>query len=81
VALEGENSADVDRDVVDGLESRLQKIIALVEAKRYGLTARETEVWQLRRGGVAYKEIAAVLTISVNTVKRHLQAIYSKMGL
>lgn len=79
-ALKSENFADVDREIVDRLESRLQEI-ALVEAKRYGLTARETELWQLRRGAMTYQEIAEMLTISVNTVKRHLQAIYSKMGL
>ena len=36
-ALKDESFAAVDREVVDRLESRLQEI-ALVEAKRYGLT-------------------------------------------
>ena len=78
-ALKGESFAAVDREVVDRLESRLQEI-ALVEAKRYGLTTRETVVWRLRRGGSSYQQISEELFITLNTVKRHLQAIHCKMG-
>jgi len=80
-APKGKIFADVDREAVDRLLSQLQEIIALVEAKRYGLTKRETELWQLRRSAMKYQEIAEVLNIEVNTVKRHMQSIHCKMGL
>lgn len=79
-ALKGEKFADVDREIVDRFQSRLQEI-ELVVAKRYGLTKRETELWQLRRDRLSYQQIADKLFISPNTVKRHLQSVHSKMGL
>lgn len=52
---------------------------ALIEAEKYGLTERETEVWQLRRANYTYLEIAGQLYISINTVKKHLKSISSKI--
>ena len=52
--------------------------MALADAKRYGLTDREAEVWILRRSNFSYKEIAAKLYITINTVKKHLKNIYAK---
>lgn len=52
--------------------------IAIADAKKYGLTSRETEVWQLRRADLTYKEIAAKLSITTNTVKKHIKSIYAK---
>lgn len=62
------------------LEDRQQSltVIANQEAQRYGLTNRETDVWCLKRMGHSYKEIAARLFISENTVKKHVKNIYSK---
>lgn len=62
------------------LENRQRSltVIANQEAQRYGLTTRETDVWRLKRMGSSYKEIAARLYISENTVKKHLKNIYSK---
>jgi DNA-binding CsgD family transcriptional regulator len=51
---------------------------AIAEVKKYGLTAREAEVWLLRRAHYSYKEIAATLYITQNTVKKHLKNIYAK---
>lgn len=48
------------------------------EAYRYGLTPRETEVWQLKRADYTYREIAQQLYISENTVKKHLKNVYAK---
>jgi DNA-binding NarL/FixJ family response regulator len=53
----------------------LLRQMALVEAQRWGLTPRQGEVWWLRQCGCSYGEIAQRLFISVNTVKRHCQAI------
>jgi DNA-binding CsgD family transcriptional regulator len=52
--------------------------VAIAEAKRYGLTPREAEVWLLRRANYSYKDIAAKLFITPNTVKKHLKNIYTK---
>ncbi len=62
------------------LEDRQQSLTAIAkqEAQRYDLTAREADVWCLRRLEYSYKEIATTLHISENTVKKHLKNIYSK---
>jgi len=53
----------------------------LVEAEKYGLSDRESEVWRLRKAHCTYSEIAALLFISINTVKKHLRNITSKVEL
>lgn len=62
------------------LEDRRQSNhnIAIADAQKYGLTRREAEVWLLRRANYSYKEIAAKLYITHNTVKKHLKNIYAK---
>lgn len=45
------------------------------------LTARERDIVQLALSGAANIEIAAKLNISVNTVKMHLQNIFTKLGI
>lgn len=52
--------------------------IAIADSKKYHLTDRETEIWQLRRANLSYKEIANRLYITINTVKKHLKNIYAK---
>ncbi|MBE9059443.1 helix-turn-helix transcriptional regulator [cf. Phormidesmis sp. LEGE 11477] len=54
---------------------------ALSEAALYGLTERETEIWQLRLRGDAYKEISAALWISLDTVKKHIKNIHAKQRM
>jgi DNA-binding NarL/FixJ family response regulator len=46
-----------------------------------GLTAREAEVLRLVAAGKSNREIAADLVISEHTVARHLQNMYSKLGV
>jgi LuxR family transcriptional regulator, maltose regulon positive regulatory protein len=46
-----------------------------------GLSAREMEVLQLIAGGLANKEIAQKLCISLRTVKFHTTGIYTKLGV
>ncbi|MFB8791597.1 MAG: LuxR C-terminal-related transcriptional regulator [Potamolinea sp.] len=62
------------------MEDRLQSTqnTAVAEIKKFGLTSREAEVWLLRRSNYSYKEIAAKLYITHNTVKKHLKNIYAK---
>src|SRR5262249_57235052 len=45
------------------------------------LTAREVEVLQLVATGRSNKEIAATLVISEHTVARHVQNIFTKLGV
>jgi DNA-binding CsgD family transcriptional regulator len=51
---------------------------AIADAKKYGLTEREAQVWLLRRANLSYREIAQRLYITINTVKKHLKNIYAK---
>lgn len=62
------------------LEDRQQTIRnrALSDATIFGLTERETEVWQLRLRGDGYKDISTALWISVDTVKKHVKNILAK---
>lgn len=62
------------------LEDRSQSIqnLAIADARKYGFTPRETEVWTLRRAGYSYKDIAKQLYITQNTVKRHVKNILAK---
>ncbi|PSL43069.1 LuxR family two component transcriptional regulator [Chitinophaga niastensis] len=43
------------------------------------LTSREREIIVLLAGGQTYKEIAAQLSISVETTKKHIKNIYAKL--
>jgi len=52
--------------------------LIIADIKRYGLTNREAEVWQLRRTNCSYKEIATQLHITLNTVKKHMENILAK---
>jgi LuxR family maltose regulon positive regulatory protein len=45
------------------------------------LTERELDVLRLIAEGLKYKEIAGSLFISLNTVRFHVKAIYSKLGV
>jgi DNA-binding CsgD family transcriptional regulator len=51
---------------------------AIAEATHYGLTSRQAEVWLLHRLGHSYREIAAQLYVTLNTVKRHMKDSYAK---
>ncbi len=69
-----------DKYLLVTLEDRKQtnQIMAISEAKKYGLTERESQVWLLRRANYSYQEIARELYITINTVKKHLKNIYAK---
>lgn len=59
-------------------QQRSLSSLAITEAKRYGLTPREAEVWLLKRCNLSRKEIAARLYITIDTVKKHLGNIQLK---
>ena len=52
-----------------------------IAAEKHRLTVRECEVMKLMYEGCSNPEIAEKLYISRNTVKKHIQSIYEKMGV
>lgn len=52
-----------------------------LEVAPHGLTGREREVAQLAARGLASREIAEHLVVSVRTVENHLHAAYAKLGI
>ncbi len=55
--------------------------MAIAEVLKYDLTPRQADVWLLRRVNYSYKEIAAELFISLNTVKKHIKNIHAKQEM
>lgn len=49
--------------------------------RNYGLTARETEIFERVKQGEFVEEITAALHISPHTVRAHLSNIHAKLGL
>ena len=68
-----------------GARPDLASVEALMSAPpavgRDGLTKRECEVLRLLASGMSNRDIAATLTISEHTVARHVQNIFTKLGL
>ncbi|KOP22952.1 LuxR family transcriptional regulator [Hapalosiphon sp. MRB220] len=62
------------------IENRYESMrnLAIAEVAQYHLTQRETDIWCLYRANYSYKEIAAYLYISINTVKKHMKNIHAK---
>lgn len=67
------------RTFVDTLQAAVRVRQSFVGFDR--LTSREKEVLQLLAQGLTNKEIAELLVITPNTVKRHLKAIFEKLDL
>lgn len=63
------------------LEDRCQSLknLAASNAKKYGLTRRQAQVWTLRQAGHSYQEIADQLHVTLNTVKKHIKDINAKI--
>jgi DNA-binding NarL/FixJ family response regulator len=55
--------------------------LATNQATRYGLTPREVEIINAVTQGLMNKDIGQVLSISEETVKRHLTNIFNKVGM
>ena len=65
-------SPEIARRVVDSLQKKKNNNIEI-------LTDREKQILDLLAKGFIYKEIAADLDISYETVKKHIQNIYEKL--
>lgn len=62
------------------IENRQESLrsVAIGDAQRFGFTERETEVWHLRLLGHSYREIATMLFITENTVRKHVKNVLAK---
>lgn len=64
-----------------GAESPTLPTVSFGQGDTEPLTTREREVLSLLTAGLPNKRIASRLSISENTVKFHLSALYSKLGV
>ena len=71
--------SDSDSFAIAPSENRLGLNIEAF-AKSFGLSARQTCVLRLLVDGVAPKQIAVLLRLSPNTVRRHAEELYRKCG-
>jgi DNA-binding CsgD family transcriptional regulator len=71
---------DVAAGILIILEDQMRSLENLVntESVLYHLTPREKAVWLLYRMNQSYQDIAKILYISANTIKKHLKSIRSK---
>jgi DNA-binding CsgD family transcriptional regulator len=63
--------------IIEDRHQSLQNLVKL-DAYKYGLTRSEEKVWLLRTAKYTYKQIAATLCITLNTVKKHMKNIHAK---
>jgi DNA-binding NarL/FixJ family response regulator len=57
------------------------QFFAASDTPTLGLSDREEEVLRLMSQGLTNKQIAKKLTVSVNTVKKHTQNIFTKLNV
>lgn len=63
--------------IIEDRHQSLQNLVKL-DTYKYGLTRSEEKVWLLRTAKYTYKQIAATLCITLNTVKKHMKNIHAK---
>jgi DNA-binding CsgD family transcriptional regulator/tetratricopeptide (TPR) repeat protein len=88
-ALEDEDGFDLELEAARSVFQELGAApdvasldaLAGLEGDTHGLTARELEVLRLVASGKTNKEIAVALVISEHTVARHVQNIFTKLGV
>src|SRR5579859_2759952 len=73
-------SEDLARQVVRSLASDVRMTLASPPGSLHRLSERERQITYAVARGMKNRDIAEQLTISENTVKRHLQSIFGKTG-
>jgi DNA-binding CsgD family transcriptional regulator len=71
----------LDPEAVDGVLRAAGHPVRRRRAYPSGLTGREVEVLRLLARGLTNKEMASALFISPKTVSRHIENIYTKIGV
>ncbi len=67
-------SSDIARKIVQSFQKKPAH-----DRSSFGITPREAEILDLLAEGLAYKEIAAKILISVKTIRKHIYNIYEKL--
>src|SRR5690606_15502789 len=62
-----------DLETLELIQIKTDKEIFSLRCAELGLTPRETEICELVRGGLIYRDIADTLSISERTVSKHIQ--------
>lgn len=78
LVLHASHLDNADRDVAVVIEPAGPALLAPLVVAAYGLTAREAEVAQRVLAGLARKQIASELRVSLHTVNDHVKAIFHK---
>jgi DNA-binding NarL/FixJ family response regulator len=78
-ALEG--GVPLSRGAARVLRDELRRSEATEEREPSPLTEREHEVLSLLARGLSYEDIAQTISISLNTVRGHVRALYEKLGV
>jgi DNA-binding CsgD family transcriptional regulator len=78
----GPDFSDRDKDLLTLLRPHVAEIYAGAVRRRRGvLTPREWEVLELAAQGHGNAEIAAILFLSVSTVRKHMEHIFDRVGV
>lgn len=78
----GRDFSDRDKDLLTLLRPHLAEIYAGAARRRRGvLTPREWQVLELAAQGYGNTEIAAILVVSVSTVRKHMEHIFDRVGV
>jgi len=78
----GRDFSDRDKDLLSLLRPHVTEIYAGAVRRRRGiLTRREWEVLELAAQGYGNADIAAMLFLSVGTVRKHLEHIFDRAGV
>ena len=67
-----------DLETLELIQTKTEKEIFALRCSEIGLTLRETEICELVRRGLIYKDIADMLSISERTVSKHMENIFKK---
>ena len=72
-------SASISRRLLDRQDKRRTK--GALQLRNGGMSSRELEVLQLVAEGMANKQVASELAISIKTVEKHRQNLMRKLGI